>query len=320
MIRWVEAIEKQLGKIGEQTPLTHLTDESRTEGCDQPWINAPLLLSWTLNHPLDSHADFTGRRAFSHLQNESRCKKHSRPSTPIKLAQEVKKLMATVISSNPSDAELHLQLQQIPMVIDLSHGDGVESFEQAKSAGLLGVIHKATTGATGRDDQYAPRRTQAHDAGLLWGAYHWGTSAPAEEQVENFISWAAPDANTLVALDLEATLGNQMTLDLAKQFCQMLFERLGRRPVIYSGSTLKDDLGASADPFLAQHRLWLAQYGAPPKVQKSWEDFWLWQYTDGESGPAMCRTIPGILGDTQHRIDCNYFPGDASTLTSQWAS
>src|SRR5262249_50780964 len=54
-------------------------------------------------------------------------------------------------------------------VVDLFHGDEVTSFGEAANAGIWGVIHKATTGATGRDDRYASRRTKAADAGLLWG-------------------------------------------------------------------------------------------------------------------------------------------------------
>ena len=62
----------------------------------------------------------------------------------------------------------------------MSHGDGVTSFADARNSGLLGVIHKATTGATGRDDAYKARRLLARKAGLLWGAYHWGIAAPVD--------------------------------------------------------------------------------------------------------------------------------------------
>jgi len=36
-------------------------------------------------------------------------------------------------------------------VVDLFHQDAVTSFTDAAAAGLWGVIHKATTGATGTD-------------------------------------------------------------------------------------------------------------------------------------------------------------------------
>ncbi|WP_213881618.1 glycoside hydrolase family 25 protein [Pseudomonas sp. dw_358] len=211
------------------------------------------------------------------------------------------------------------RLADVPLVIDMNHNDGVGSFAQAKAAGLVGVIHKATTGQHGQDDQYAERRQQALDAGLLWGAYHWGTAADPITQVDNFLRYAEPDAHTLVALDFEATPGNQMTLDIAQRFCEEIFNRLGRRPVIYSGSTLKGYLGSTSNAFFAQHRLWLAQYGSHPTVQRSWESFWLWQYTDGDVGPPGCRAVAGILGDAKKRLDCNHFAGDAATLAAQWA-
>ncbi|HZZ66647.1 MAG TPA: glycoside hydrolase family 25 protein [Phenylobacterium sp.] len=210
-------------------------------------------------------------------------------------------------------------LDDTPRVIDLSHNDAVTSFATAKAAGLAGVIHKATTGGTGSDPQYAARRQAATDAGLLWGAYHWGTAAPVAQQVANFLAVAQPNAQTLVALDYEATPGDQMTLDLARGFSDGVFAALGRRPVIYGGILLKTDLGATVDAFFGSHRLWLAQYGPAPAVQASWQTFWLWQYTDGTSGPG-CQAVTGVPGNAAGDLDCDYFQGATADLTAQWAS
>jgi GH25 family lysozyme M1 (1,4-beta-N-acetylmuramidase) len=207
----------------------------------------------------------------------------------------------------------------VARVVDISHGDGVTSFLAARNSGVLGVIHKATTGATGKDDAYSTRRTQATAAGLLWGAYHWGTAAPVADQVTNFLGWATPDDNTLVALDYEATLGNQMTLDMARAFLQAISDQLHRKAVLYSGGLIKGELGQTKDDFLGGHRLWLAQYGPAPVVQASWTTYWLWQYTDGESGPNP-KFVPGIPGDSKGRVDCDYFAGSAQDLAAQWAS
>jgi lysozyme len=206
-----------------------------------------------------------------------------------------------------------------PLVVDIYHGDRVDSFQAAKAAGLRGVIHKATTGATGRDDAYKDRRSLAAAAGLLWGAYHWGTHANVANQVRNFMSWADPDDNTLVALDYEETKNNQMTIEQAKEFLELLGEKLGRKPVIYSGSLLKKDLGRERDEFFGSHRLWLAQFGENPVVQASWSNFWLWQYTDGKDGPDK-KTVPGIPGNSQGHLDCDHFLGSADMLAAQWAS
>ncbi|WP_158807388.1 glycoside hydrolase family 25 protein [Beijerinckia sp. L45] len=211
-----------------------------------------------------------------------------------------------------------IQLKKPPAVVDLCHGSGVVCFEDARSSGLVGVIHKATTGASGRDDAYRGRREAAQAAGLLWGAYHCGTGAPVEDQMRNFLEWAQPDAQTLVALEFETTVGNQMTLEGARHFCEQIFAVLGRRPVIYSGDALKAALGVANDPFFGAHRLWLAQYSDKPTVQRSWRHYWLWQYTDGQSGPGP-RTVPGLAGDRAGRLYCDQFDGDPQDLAAQWA-
>src|SRR5205085_10127894 len=91
-------------------------------------------------------------------------------------------------------------------VVDLFHDDHVTGFADAAAAGTWGIIHEASAGGTGQDPMYAQRRQPALDAGLLWGAYHWGTAhEPVSDQVDNFLSVAQPDANTLVALDYEET-------------------------------------------------------------------------------------------------------------------
>ena len=38
-------------------------------------------------------------------------------------------------------------------------------------AGILAVLHKVTEGTTFIDPMYHERHQQAHDAGLLWGAF-----------------------------------------------------------------------------------------------------------------------------------------------------
>lgn len=204
----------------------------------------------------------------------------------------------------------------IPPVIDLYHGDVVTSFADARTAGVRGIIHKATTGASGRDDLYHERRRAATDAGLLWGAYHWGTAAPAAQQVDNFLKWAAPDEGTLVALDLERTNGNQMTLERAREFLSGIEDRLGRKAVLYSGNLIKEFLGDADDPFFGAHRLWLAQYGSVAKVQRSWaaSGWWLWQYAE------KVANIPGLPGNAAGELDLDRFGGTDEELAAQWAA
>jgi len=208
---------------------------------------------------------------------------------------------------------------RVVRVVDLYHDDRVSSFAKAAAAGVWGLIHKATTGATGKDAKYASRRPRALAAGLLWGAYHWGTHANVQQQIDNFLLAADPDEQTLVALDFEDTPGNQMTLAQARDFLGGVGERLGRKPVLYSGHLIKDSLGSTVDPFFAAHRLWLAQYSETPVVQASWTTYWLWQYTDSTKGPAP-NTVAGIPGDASGNLDCNMFDRSKSDLATEWAS
>ena len=48
-------------------------------------------------------------------------------------------------------------------VVDLYRGDRVSNFRKAADFGIWGIIHKATTGATGKDGKYSDRRSAALD-------------------------------------------------------------------------------------------------------------------------------------------------------------
>jgi lysozyme len=204
-------------------------------------------------------------------------------------------------------------------VVDIYQSDRISSFKRAAEFGILGIIHKATTGATGTDRKYKDRRAPALAAGLLWGAYHWGTNASVEKQVDNFLKTAKPDDKTLVALDFEDTPGNQMSLDQAREFMTLVAEKLGRKPVLYSGHLIKERLGKKTDAFFGSHRLWLAQYGQNPDVQKSWKSYWLWQYADKKTG-LKPNEVPGLPGDAKGNLDCNSYDGTDAQLIAEWAS
>lgn len=204
-------------------------------------------------------------------------------------------------------------------VVDIFHLDEVTSFQDAAQSGIWGVIHKATTGATGADGDYADRRQSALDAGLLWGAYHWGTAKPVAQQVENFLNIAKPDDHTLVGLDYEETPGNQMNLDQAREYLTRIEQKLGRKALFYSGGLIKGDLGNTADAFFGAHRLWLAHYNPSPVIQESWAKYWLWQYTDKKPSLAPSQ-VPGIPGDAVGNLDCNSYDGTKAQLAAEWAS
>ena len=198
-----------------------------------------------------------------------------------------------------------------PDVIDLSVHNAVKDFTEVKAYGVKGIIHKATEGTGFVDKRYRERREAARNAGLLWGAYAFGTRASAKDQALHFIKTALVDADTLIALDWEEYKSNTMTRAQAKEFLRICYEETGQRPVLYSGSLVKAQGGE--DEFLCQHRLWLAQYTArAPQLPKGWDSYWLHQYSG--DGFGSHGTIPGI---TTKGIDCNKFGG--IDLAAEWA-
>jgi lysozyme len=202
------------------------------------------------------------------------------------------------------------------MVIDLSHHNAVADFARVRAAGVAGVIHKATQGTGFVDKMYMPRKQPALDAGLLWGAYHFGTADDVDDQVEHFIDTVQPDGSFALVLDFEKNEpepGNSMSLDQAKAFLTSVEARTGQRPRLYtSGAYMTATAGAAGDPDLAKYHVWWAQYANAPKLHATWSDFWLWQFSDGIHGPDQ-HSVDGV-----GNCDCNTFNGDEDELRASW--
>lgn len=199
-------------------------------------------------------------------------------------------------------------------VIDLSHFNSTVDLDAAKADGVVGVIYKATQGLTFRDPTYQARRQQAESAGLLWGAYHFGTGSDGVSQAEYFLNFAQPGLNDLIILDFEHNpQGPTMTLEEARAFVTHIQQTLGRWPGLYGGSLLKELLGTSTDPVLANCWLWLSQFGPTAVVPPNWPGWTMWQYTDGAQGPEP-HEVAGI-----GRCDRDKFNGTSDDLRSFWA-
>ena len=60
-------------------------------------------------------------------------------------------------------------------VVNMSHYDLMRpDFAGMAREGVAGVIHEATFPRLERDAKYSERQRAALEAGLLWGAYHFG--------------------------------------------------------------------------------------------------------------------------------------------------
>lgn len=193
-----------------------------------------------------------------------------------------------------------------PIVIDLSHHNTIpQSLLPAAESGIIGVIHKATQGTDYTDPMVDNRWYLAKQAGLLWGLYHYLEPGNMDQQAAYFMSVAEAngDENTLLAADWEES---GVSLDDVKQFLAQVQTLSGRKPILYSGNTLKEALNGKPDPEISVYLLWLAQYASQPTLPPGFPAYWLWQYSD--SG-----TVPGVTPPTD--LDA----GDASAVTAQWS-
>src|SRR5947209_2362535 len=132
-------------------------------------------------------------------------------------------------------------------VLNMSHYDMVRpDFVAMKNQGIVGVIHEATFPPLSRDGRYADRQYAAINAGLLWGAYHYGDGTNPVRQADHFLNFVQAqrppikpsDAverrnGVLLVLDFEKNghyPGGSMSVAQAVAFVQRIKERTGKYP------------------------------------------------------------------------------------------
>jgi lysozyme len=200
-------------------------------------------------------------------------------------------------------------------IIDLSHHNGNVDLAKAKADGILAVIHKATQGLSFVDPMLATNRQKATDAGLLFGAYHFGTGAGDDgaDQADFFVNTVQPVAGDLLVLDFETDPHSpSMTLDQARAFVTHVQDLNARFPGLYAGAYLKELLGAGSEPVLTNCWLWISQYGPKAIIPPAWKEWTMWQYTDGKIGPDP-HTVDGVGA-----CDRDTFNGTPADLTAFW--
>jgi len=198
-------------------------------------------------------------------------------------------------------------------IIDISHHQGAVDFTKVAANGIVAIIAKATEGATWVDPAYQEFKSAAMKHNFLWGSFHFGTAADVDAQVEHYLATIKVTDDELLCLDFEENPNKQsMTVRQAREFVSLIRERLGRYPVLYGGIWLKQHLDGKADRLLSKCPLWIAQYAEEPTLPPGWKKYALWQYTDGESGPAP-RNVDGI-----GPCDRNQYNGTVAQLRRTW--
>ncbi len=205
-----------------------------------------------------------------------------------------------------------------PLVIDLSHHQTPRDLSFARAAGIRAAIVKCSQGVGGADLAYPIHLARAMSAGLLLGAYHFGTGKRSgEEQADYFHTRMVISGGVqpVVALDLEENPdGLPMTLAQAEAFVarlQHLTFGSARPPRIglYVGNYGRELKIPASSPLIRLWQ-WLADYKPPATVVPPWSTWTLWQFTDragAQPGP-----------DPLDNYDLSYAAEGDATINELW--
>lgn len=175
--------------------------------------------------------------------------------------------------------------------IDVSSWQGEIDFSQVKASGIEVVYIKSSEGFRSVDSYFEQNYTNAKNAGLKVGFYHYVTARSVEDAVRqaNFfvstISGKNPDCKLAMDFESFGSLGREEINQIALTFMQTVKNVSGKDVIIYS-----DEYNANStfESNLAAYPLWVAQYEvSEPTVREHWNNWAGWQYTDRGEVPGI---------------------------------
>lgn len=169
---------------------------------------------------------------------------------------------------------------------------------------------------------YMTRREMAKTLGLKWGAYHLGRPGNPREQADHFIDFAKPEADELIALDIEDNDPTQwMSLAEAEEFARQIKIRLDRYPVLYTNGSTAAFIAQNKEtyPLLSRLQLWYARYrddltGVFPEGH--WDKYALWQFSSMHN--CNKRACPYRVSGAKDDIDVNVASMNVEDLRKAW--
>jgi GH25 family lysozyme M1 (1,4-beta-N-acetylmuramidase) len=211
----------------------------------------------------------------------------------------------------------------IALAIDPFEGNPIDWEQLAKDKRVVAIIHRATIGFR-VDTKYAERKVEAKKRGYKWGGYHYGKPGDPIKQADFFLETAKPEADDLIALDLESTDNTRhMSFEEAREFIKRIKEKTGRYPVVYANNevtkAIADQYGE--DDVFAKTHLWYARFkkGLTDFPAGTWKTYTLWQFSCEMNCKAADRsnclyTVPG----TEYDMDVDVFNGTVEELKAKW--
>jgi GH25 family lysozyme M1 (1,4-beta-N-acetylmuramidase) len=199
--------------------------------------------------------------------------------------------------------------------VDVSHYQGTINWGSVAGAGIDFAYAKVSEGTGYTDPTYTTNRTGARNAGILFGAYHFGRPDQGDPrgQADRLVSLSqyAHDGRTLPPmLDIEwgpaeacYGLSTSAMVSWISAFVDQVRVRTGQRPMIYTNINWWNPCTGSNAGFGA-NPLFVARYANDPgTMPPGWSTWTLWQHTSSGS-------VPGISGN----VDRDVFNGTSAQL------
>jgi GH25 family lysozyme M1 (1,4-beta-N-acetylmuramidase) len=212
---------------------------------------------------------------------------------------------------------------RVALAIDPFEGNDIDWDKLATDKRVVAVIHRATIGDR-VDKKYAERKIEAKKRGYKWGAYHFAKPGDAIKQADFFLETVKPEADDLIALDLESTdFEKHMSFDEARVFINRVKEKTGRYPLVYANNLVLKAINnaTNADDVFMKTPLWYARF--KPVVtdfpRGTWSSYTLWQFSSEincarDNRAACLYTVPG----TEYDMDIDVFNGTIQELRRDW--
>lgn len=206
------------------------------------------------------------------------------------------------------------------IVIDPYEGNDINWDKLATDRRVVAIIHKATDGLK-TDGKYISRKKEALKRGYLWGSYHLGRPGDPIKQAEHYLKVTDPDADELIALDLESISSSFMSLDAARKFIEHIVQETQRHPLLYvnhaSAKLISSQVGE--DKVFSRTPLWYARFRKDVSdfPKGTWDTYKLWQFSSEINCKAQGKCLYNVPG-TRFDMDVNVFLGTSEDLKSQW--
>ena len=269
-----------------------------------------------------------------------------KPARPLRRLALLAAAVALGTAAQASDFSEPWKNADRPLVIDAYEYNSIDWQQLVTDKRVAGFINKASDGlpppyfcfgaeadvklCKAQWKRYAvtrelfqTRKVVAKALGLKWGAYHLARPGNPVEQANNFIDFAEPAPDELMALDIEGIDPTQwMSLEDAEEFVRQVHRRLGRFPVLYVNGKTAQYIADNRYQYrlLSRLPLWYARYKPDIDVHfpmGNWQGYALWQFSaQANCGRFRCPyRVPGTPND----IDVSVAPMSADQLRQQWA-